>query len=429
MLCLLIGGIAFSQTYTVKRFQDLPSVGSIDPNAITIYVRDSTSPSSSWAYYKVRMSQLNSYCNGYWTNDGSATWLSDPSQYLGIGNTNPQGRLDVTGSLWNSAIVGGPPSLVTNKFGYTIAAVNDHGFMGMDDSAFCSIQSTDAGIYVFPHSRSLMIQADTIAINDTYGGGSIGYVLYDVDGHGHLALGPPGVTSGWGLTGNSGTTAITDGGPNFIGTTDYNRLNIGANNQVAIDIDQNANITIGQASRDMTFMVVGDAYPNSFLYVNTGSHFGFLGDYYGNNHGTYVIVDDNNRNIAIGAGSDVSIAAATSFSLGIQGSYGQPGQVLVSNGSNASWQNYESHSIINTTLGSTINVNANTYSYVAFTGSSGTLNVGLPPSPVDGDFVELKFSNHCDINYGSATIADAVTSVSSGQAIKYVWDSATSSWY
>ena len=95
-----------------------------------------------------------------------------------------------------------------------------------------------------------------------------------------------GGSSGWSLTGNSGTTA----GTNFLGTTDNQAMQIRVNNQRVMQYEPNGtspNIIGGHANNSVSLaddgnVIAGGGTSGSPNYMNVGTDFGFIGGGFNN---------------------------------------------------------------------------------------------------------------------------------------------------
>lgn len=88
------------------------------------------------------------------------------------------------------------------------------------------------------------------------------------------------------------------------------------------------------------------------------------------------------------------------------------------------------HTIKSTSNGSTVALTAHQYNIISAGGSISTLTITLPSSPANNDIIEVRFLNAITtLTYGGGTVVAGPTTIIAGQGIKFIYDSATTTWY
>jgi hypothetical protein len=151
---------------------------------------------------------------------------------VGIGNTNPQGALDITTDTAPNP---------TNADGLLIPRV--------------SLSDTTTATVITPTESELIY--NTATINDV----TPGYYYWDATKWIRLATG--NLANNWSITGNAGTNATV----NFIGTTDPSDFVMRTDNIERMRIRSNGNVGIGTTTPGVKMDLVGNIRVN----VNNGS--------------------------------------------------------------------------------------------------------------------------------------------------------------
>ena len=256
-----------------------------------------------------------------WYMDGSSNIYNLNNANVGIGNTNPQTKLDLTGDLRLRSVALNLPGGLNNDVDITsikssvymfsggaLGGCQITGFTGGVDGRIITIfnNSTTAAIQLYDESNTTNPSAAANKILTGTGNSAIIYqngsvtLRYDgakqrwtVTGSNYtdgLGMGGSG-GSGWGLAGNTGTNAS-----NFIGTTDSKPFTIKTNNVAAVNVGTNGNVGIGTSS-------IGSGK----LYIS-GSDEGVL--LYGANGGFYGEVRNNVGDLSLEADANLVIKSA-----------------------------------------------------------------------------------------------------------------------
>lgn len=180
--------------------------------------------------------------------------------------------------------------------------------------------------------------------------------------------------------------------------------------------------------------LVQDTGGDDFFDTNTGNNpTGYWGDHSGTGHDTQESFDDST-----GLWNFMSTDPGSNYNYNLPLSNGTSGQVLSTSGgiaANTSWVSLPipgviPHTIFTPSTGGTVNLVKNSYNAINPSGAIIALTVNFPPTPSDGDFVEIKYDQGVTtITYTGGTIAGGTSSAALGAYVKFTYDSGTSKWY
>ena len=226
--------------------------------------------------------------SGRFTQSTNLFWDNNNSR-LGIGNTSPTQTFSV-GSANQFTVDNSGNVALSNTGSITMSGLytgqilfpNSTGRFTQNSNLFWDNNNSRLGVGTSSPQYALDVNGQ-VQISGTLKVGSV--TLPNTDGSANQVLTTNGsgtaswqsassLSTGWSISGNSGTTA----GTNFLGTTDYQSLVFKANNQIAGKIDLALNNTLfgyqsGYATNsgtNNTFMGYQSGYANTSGPSNTG---------------------------------------------------------------------------------------------------------------------------------------------------------------